>query len=167
MKNYLIGFCLLTFSLLSQVTGASEVAALKPLPQVYLEKFERLDSPKRETLKDFYGSAMAIAVFSTDCSWCKKQHRVLKSLQNECPQLTSVMMGIGDDKRKLTQDLRRSKNEFPAFQINSKLLNALDNSNVPRLLVFDRQGIAQLNLSGFIPKDELLDLLNQQLDQDC
>jgi|TARA_B000000475_G_C15999909_1_gene448505 thioredoxin-related protein len=167
MKNYLIGFCLLTFSLLSQVTGASEVAALKPLPQVYLEKFERLDSPKRETLKDFYGSAMAIAVFSTDCSWCKKQHRVLKSLQNECPQLTSVMMGIGDDKRKLTQDLRRSKNEFPAFQINSKLLNALDNSNVPRLLVFDRQGIAQLNLSGFIPKDELLALLNQQLDQDC
>ena len=167
MKNYLIGFCLLTFSLLSQVTGASEVAALKPLPQVYLEKFERLDSPKRETLKDFYGSAMAIAVFSTDCSWCKKQHRVLKSLQNECPQLTSVMMGIGDDKRKLTQDLRRSKNEFPAFQINSKLLNALDTSNVPRLLVFDRQGIAQLNLSGFIPKDELLDLLNQQLDQDC
>jgi thioredoxin-related protein len=167
MKNYLIGFCLLTFSLLCQVTGASEVAALKPLPQVYLEKFERLDSPKRETLKDFYGSAMAIAVFSTDCSWCKKQHRVLKSLQNECPQLTSVMMGIGDDKRKLTQDLRRSKNEFPAFQINSKLLNALDNSNVPRLLVFDRQGIAQLNLSGFIPKDELLDLLNQQLDQDC
>ena len=167
MKNYLIGFCLLTFSLLSQVTGASEVAALKPLPQVYLEKFERLDSPKRETLKDFYGSAMAIAVFSTDCSWCKKQHRVLKSLQNECPQLTSVMMGIGDDKRKLTQDLRRSKNEFPAFQINSKLLNALDNSTVPRLLVFDRQGIAQLNLSGFIPKDELLDLLNQQLDQDC
>ena len=110
---------------------------------------------------------MAIAVFSTDCSWCKKQHRVLKSLQNECPQLTSVMMGIGDDKRKLTQDLRRSKNEFPAFQINSKLLNALDNSNVPRLLVFDRQGIAQLNLSGFIPKDELLALLNQQLDQDC
>ena len=167
MKNYLIGFCLLTFSLLSQVTGASEVAALKPLPQVYLEKFERLDSPKRETLKDFYGSAMAIAVFSTDCSWCKKKHRVLKSLQNECPQLTSVMMGIGDDKRKLTQDLRRSKNEFPAFQINSKLLNALDNSNVPRLLVFDCQGIAQLNLSGFIPKDELLALLNQQLDQDC
>ena len=167
MKHYLIGFYLLTFSLLCQVTGASEVAALKPLPQVYLEKFERLDSPKRETLKDFYGSAMAIAVFSTDCSWCKKQHRVLKSLQNECPQLTSVMMGIGDDKRKLTQDLRRSKNEFPAFQINSKLLNALDNSNVPRLLVFDRQGIAQLNLSGFIRKDELLDLLNQQLDQDC
>lgn len=167
MKHYLIGFYLLTFSLLCQVTDASEVAALKPLPQVYLEKFERLDSPKRETLKDFYGSAMAIAVFSTDCSWCKKQHRVLKSLQNECPQLTSVMMGIGDDKRKLTQDLRRSKNEFPAFQINSKLLNALDNTNVPRLLVFDRQGIAQLNLSGFIPKDELLALLNQQLDQDC
>ena len=167
MKHYLIGFYLLTFSLLCQVTGASEVAALKPLPQVYLEKFERLDSPKRETLKDFYGSAMAIAVFSTDCSWCKKQHRVLKSLQNECPQLTSVMMGIGDDKRKLTQDLRRSKNEFPAIQINSKILTALDNSNVPRLQEYDRQGIAQLNLSGFIPKDELLALLNQQLDQDC
>tara|TARA_B100000963_G_scaffold326593_1_gene313754 strand:- start:2448 stop:2951 length:504 start_codon:yes stop_codon:yes gene_type:complete len=167
MKRYLIGFYLLTFSLLCQVTGASEVAVLKPLPQVYLEKFERLDSPKKETLKDFYGSAMAIAVFSTDCSWCKKQYRVLKSLQNECPQLTTVMMGIGDDKRKLTQDLRRSKNEFPAFQINSKLLNALDNSNVPRLLVFDRQGVAQLNLSGFVPKDELLVLLNQQLDQDC
>lgn len=150
MKHYLIGFYLLTFSLLCQVTGASEVAALKPLPQVYLEKFERLDSPKRETLKDFYGSAMAIAVFSTDCSWCKKQHRVLKSLQNECPQLTSVMMGIGDDKRKLTQDLRRSKNEFPAFQINSKLLNALDNSNVPRLLVFDRQGIAQLDRKSVV-----------------
>ena len=150
MKHYLIGFYLLTFSLLCQVTGASEVAALKPLPQVYLEKFERLDSPKRETLKDFYGSAMAIAVFSTDCSWCKKQHRVLKSLQNECPQLTSVMMGIGDDKRKLTQDLRRSKNEFPAFQINSKLLNALDNSNVPRLLVFDRLGDSAAKSIRFI-----------------
>ena len=167
MKRYLTGFYLLTFSLLCQVTGATEAATSKPLPPVYLEKFERLDSSKRETLKDFYGSAMAIAVFSTDCSWCKKQHRVLKSLQNECPQLTSVMMGIGNDKRKLTQDLRRSKNEFPAFQINFKLLNALNNSNVPRLLVFDRQGIAQLNLLGFVPKDELLALLNQQLDQDC
>ena len=97
----------------------------------------------------------------------RSENRKSKLEKNECPQLTTVMMGIGDDKRKLTQDLRRSKNEFPAFQINSKLLNALDNSNVPRLLVFDRQGVAQLNLSGFVPKDELLVLLNQQLDQDC
>ena len=167
MKRSLTGFYIFTFSLLCQVVGAKETGMPEPLPPVYVEIFERLDSPKRETLKDFYGSAMAIAVFSTDCSWCKKQHRVLKSLQNECPQLTSVMMGIGNDKRKLTQDLRRSKNEFPAFQINFKLLNALNNSNVPRLLVFDRQGIAQLNLLGFVPKDELLALLNQQLDQDC
>ena len=167
MKRYLIGFYLLTFSLLWQVAGATEAVTSQSLPPVYLETFERLDSPKRETLKDFYGSGMAIAVFGIDCAWCKKQHRVLKALQDECSKFNTVMMGIGRDKRKLNIDLRRNQNTFPAFQINNNLFNALENANVPRLLIFDPQGIARLNLSGFTPKGELLLLLNQQLGYQC
>ena len=80
MKRSLTGFYIFTFSLLCQVVGAKETGMSEPLPPVYVEIFERLDNRKRETLKDFYGSVMAVAVFGIDCSWCKKQHRVLKKL---------------------------------------------------------------------------------------
>ena len=56
MERYLTGFYVLTFSLLWQVAGATEAVTSQSLPPVYLETFERLDSPKRETLKDFYSS---------------------------------------------------------------------------------------------------------------
>jgi thioredoxin-related protein len=167
MKRSLTGFYIFTFSLLCQVVGAKETGMSEPLPPVYVEIFERLDNRKRETLKDLYGSVMAVAVFGIDCSWCKKQHRVLKNLQDECSDLNTIMMGIGHDKRKLNVDLRRYQNKFPAFQINNNLLNALENVNVPRLLLFDPQGRARLNLSGFIPKGELLLLLNKQLNYQC
>lgn len=167
MKRYLPGFYLLTLSLICQATSAMEKATSIPLPPIYLEKFEYLSSSKRGTLENFYGSIMAVSFFGTDCSWCKKQHNVLKILQDRCSEINTVMMGIGHEKRKLNIDLRRYQNRFPAFLVNNNLTNALESSNVPRLLVFDQQGSAKLNLLGYVPEAELLLILNQQLDFQC
>tara|TARA_Y100000389_G_scaffold40325_1_gene34883 strand:+ start:2302 stop:2805 length:504 start_codon:yes stop_codon:yes gene_type:complete len=167
MKNYLTTFYLLTFLLYHQVTTAAESSPFEQLPPVYLEKFERLDNLKRETLKNYYGSTMAIAIFGINCSWCKKQHRMLKKLQNECPNFNIVMMGIGRDKQKLNTDLKRNQNKFPAFKINNNLLSALNNENVPRLILFDPKGNAKLNLLGYTNKIKLLSLLDQQLGFQC
>jgi thioredoxin-related protein len=170
MKCFFLFLCLAIFLIFPQPFLAAEVevadSEMMP-PALYFEKFERLDSPKGANLKEFYGGNMAIAIFGPDCIWCKKQHQVLKALKNECLNMTTVMMGIGSEKSKLNKDLRRSQNTFPAFRINNNLLNALENSNVPRLLVFDHKGRATLNASGFISEDNLKKLLNGQLYQKC
>ena len=137
------------------------------LPPLYAEKFEHLDESKQSNLASYLGKNMIISLFGPDCSWCRKQHRVLKSIGTDCSNTAIIMMGVGASKRKLQIELRRDKNKFPAFKINNNLLNAIGDPTVPRLMIFNHHGEAKINLLGFKPKDELLLLMREHLDTEC
>ena len=162
---YLLGSIIFSFpSKAIELGGDFEEGKSQP---IYKEKFERLDGPDRMSLERYFGETMAITFFGVNCVWCEKQHRVLKSFKNECPKLNIVMMGIGLDKLKLKRELRRNKNKFPAFRVNNNLLNALEDSSTPRLLIFDEKGKAILNVRGLVPLEKLREIMNKHTDLKC
>ena len=77
------------------------------------------------------------------------------------------MVGIGERKQPLLRALRQSQNKFPAFLINRNLSNALDNLNVPKLLIFNAHGDAILQLDGHVPEAGLTTLLNRSAQLEC
>ena len=149
----------------NQASTAMTVAA--PTAVIYSEKFESLSGSQRSDLSALKGSVIAMALFTENCHWCHAQHRLLKKIAASCPALQPVMVGVGERKQPLLQALRRSQNKFPAFLINRNLSNALDDLNVPKLLIFDALGRAVLQLDGHTTEAELIALLNRSAALEC
>jgi len=143
------------------------ITAAAPTAAIYLERFESLSSSERSDLSALQGSVIAMALFTKNCHWCHAQHRLLKKIVTTCPALRPVMVGIGERKQPLLRALRQSQNKFPAFLINRNLSNALDNLNVPKLLIFNAHGDAILQLDGHVPEAELITLLNRSAELEC
>ena len=146
---------------------AIEVTTAAATAVIYSETFESLSSSERRDLSALQGKIIAMALFTQNCHWCHAQHRVLKKIVATCPALAPVMIGIGERKQPLLRALKRSQNKFPAFLINRNLSNALDDLNVPKLLIFNAHGHPVLQLDGHVPEAELTTLLNRSAQLEC
>jgi len=130
---------------------------------IYLEKMQRIDisSHTPHTLSDYAGSPLLTSFFMPDCRWCLRQHKVLKNLQARCPRLQTVMLGVQGSKQKLKKELKRERNEFPAYIASRNIINAIgSNSPVPMMLIFNAQGKLAFKTIGYTPENKLIKLLN-------
>jgi thioredoxin-related protein len=115
-----------------------------------------------ETLTHYQGKPLLASFFMPNCRWCQRQHKVLKKLQNTCPSLQTIMLGVQGSKQKLRHELRRKKNTFPAYVANKSIIKAVGaKAPVPMMLIFDNQGQLVFKTIGYAPEEKLKLLLNQ------
>ena len=118
------------------------------------------DNQNIETLDTFRGTPLITSFFMPKCTWCQRQHKVLKDLSDTCAQIKTVLLGVQGTKHKLKKALKRKKNNFPAYLANRNIINAIGTkSPVPMMLVFNAQGKLVFKTIGFTAKDKLLNLL--------
>lgn len=140
---------------------------------IYQEKMLRLNAEnnsasKVETLANYQGKILLTSFFMPNCRWCQRQHRVLKKMQDSCPNLQTVMLGVQGSKQKLRHELQREKNTFPAYLANKNIINAIGSqSPVPMMLIFDNQGQLAFKTIGYTPEEKLKTLLNQHQIRIC
>jgi thioredoxin-related protein len=122
---------------------------------------KRLDNLTYSSLKALHNSAMTMNFFAPECSWCKKQHRVLKEISADCHSINPVMVGINGNERDYKRALRRMSNNFPAIIAPKPLQAALENNHVPRIIVVDANWQVIANLVGYVDKATLITAFKQ------
>ncbi len=121
-----------------------------------------------QTLAQYQGKPMLTSFFMPNCNWCFRQHKVLKAMQKQCPDLQTVMLGVQGSKLKLRKELKREKNTFPAFVANHQLVNAIgDDAPVPMMVIFDEQGQVVFKTVGYTKAEKLKGLLKKHEVLDC
>lgn len=123
---------------------------------------KRLDSQTYSSLQVLHRSAMTLSFFTPECSWCKKQHRVLKELSIVCRGINPVMVGINGNDSGYKRALRRMSNEFPAIIAPKPLQAGLENNHVPRIIVVGADWQVVANLVGYVDKASLMVTFQQE-----
>lgn len=134
---------------------------------IYQQSLFRLnaDNPSHapmQTLQQYQGSTLLTSFFMPNCRWCQRQHKVLKKMQQSCPKLNTVMLGVQGSKQKLKYEMQREKNTFPAFVANKQIVQAIGaKSPVPMMLIFDTNGRLAFKTVGYTPEEKLQALLQE------
>jgi thioredoxin-related protein len=145
----------------------SAFAFLANAESIYQEPMLRLNAENNsaaqiQTLANYQGNPLLTAFFMPNCRWCQRQHKVLKKIQQTCPTMQTVMLGVQGSKQKLRHELKREKNTFPAFLANNNIIQAIGaKSPVPMMLLFNSQGTLVFKTVGYTPEKKLTALLAQ------
>jgi thioredoxin-related protein len=115
-----------------------------------------------QTLKNYQGAPLLTAFFMPNCPWCQRQHKILKRIQHQCPEIQTVMLGVQGSKQNLRHELKREKNTFPAFLANNNIIQAVGaDSPVPMMLLFNSEGTLIFKTVGYTKQDELTKLITK------
>jgi thioredoxin-related protein len=153
--RYLRAFIYAHIVFFNFVAFAAQPIGESKLPELFTLPVFSLDDFSQQTLQPFYGQKLFILLFSENCVWCSKQYEVIKQFNKQCPAVTPIMMGVGLNKQALKKELRRHKNRIPGYLAPFELINALDSSVTPRLLIVDEQGSFTHNILGYISLNSL------------
>lgn len=126
------------------------------------EPVKRIDGGVQTSLYSLHDSVMTMSFFSPDCTWCKKQHRVIETLLDECQKLNPVMIGINGSDMNYRRALRRMSNSFPAIHAPKSILASLPNRHVPRIIIIDKQWQVAVNVVGFTDLQTLRAMVIEQ-----
>jgi len=106
------------------------------------------------------GRVVLASFFTPDCQWCRRQHKVLSSIQQKCPTIKPLLIGLRGDRMSLLRALKRDKIELDAYLANHAIRSALSSKqSVPLLLGFSHEGALTFKLSGFKKESQLINLL--------
>ena len=123
---------------------------------------------KQETLSQFKNQPIIASFFMPNCSWCEKQHKALKLLKTQCPEVRSIMLGINGNNRDLKRALRKKRNHFPAFVSHPEIVKALGGKPpVPMALVFNKYGKLTFYTQGYNSATTLEDLMKENHVSSC
>jgi len=146
----------------------SAFAFLASAESIYQQPMLRLNAGNNsaavQTLVSYKGTPLITAFFMPNCRWCQRQHKVLKKIQQSCPQIQTVMLGVQGSKQKLRQELQREKNTFPAYIANNTIIQAIGaDSPVPMMLFFNKHGELAFKTFGYTKQDKLTKLISKYL----
>jgi len=122
---------------------------------IYQQKMQRINGAQHSSvplqdLTPYQGKPLLASFFMPDCRWCQKQHKVLSQLQNRCPNLQTIMLGVQGSKQRLRQALKRGKNTFPAFIANKEIVQAIGTkSPVPMMIFISESGDVLFKTVGY------------------
>ncbi len=107
--------------------------------------------------------------FQPDCSWCKKQGKIITQLVSECGNSVHfTLVGDKGSKRQLKRELRHFSETIPSQQ--STQLFARKSGGVkgfPTTLVLDTQGHVLAKRRGFTDEAMLRKLTNELSQGEC
>lgn len=127
-----------------------------------------LEAPVTDSLDAYRGKPVIMLFFQPECSWCLKQVRAVNRLPADCrASFNALAIGVNGDRKALKQELRRLRPDFPAYQANPALLDAIGGvPATPFALLGDANGEFHNWMRGYIPQSRLVDSL-AELGADC
>ncbi len=152
MKNNKLSSCLTVIVLLflSAITAVSQVQAqpfnLKPL-----------ESSRVTYDKKINGLVTVAMIFQPDCSWCKKQGKLLELAFKQCQSSMNIaLVGTKGSSRQLRKELKHYHNDIPAFIADRKFLRSIGGYQAsPTTLIYNEQGKLIVKKRGFISAEKL------------
>ncbi|MGB0894685.1 MAG: hypothetical protein ACPGUD_09785 [Parashewanella sp.] len=98
-----------------------------------------------------------VMLFQPECSWCKKQSKLVNGILSECQGVIHFsMVGTNGSKRKLKQELAYYDSAIPVFYATRAFLRKIGGFQAsPTTLVFDEGGKLRAKKRGFINRESL------------
>jgi len=121
-----------------------------------------LKSTQKLTAVEDNGLTTVTMIFQPDCSWCKKQGKVLAKAFQLCKSSINItLVGTKGNARQLKKELKHYPQDIPAFIADRKFLRSIGGYQAsPTTLIFDNKGELVTKKRGFIPEDKLTKALN-------
>ena len=128
-----------------------------------------LQEPDVHSLIRYQGKPVLMLFFQPDCGWCFRQVRVINELAEQCDDgFEAVAVGVRGSRGELRKELRRIRQDFPAYQASPRLLEALGGvETTPLMLVGDDEGDLVTWMRGYIATDRLHTVLDEAGLADC
>lgn len=108
-------------------------------------------------------------VYQPDCSWCKKQEQLLRTIHHECKQnVNFALIGNKGSTQELKRELKHFDKSFPSFKADNKFLRKIGGvAASPTTLFFDKDGNILAKKRGYIPPEQLFNAVNIITNQSC
>ncbi|AOT06420.1 TlpA family protein disulfide reductase [Pseudoalteromonas luteoviolacea] len=136
-------------------------AAISPFYQL---KLTPITANAPSDLSAYRGQVLIVMLVQPDCSWCKKQHKLLTRLAeqqpNPCQDLAVMMMATGGGRHTLKRAMNRYQSHFPITTLPNKLAQSLTVKSAPQLFILDSEGALVTYHIGFMPEHALRSALN-------
>lgn len=96
-------------------------------------------------------------IYQPDCSWCKKQGKMLVKAFEQCQDSINIaLVGTQGNVSQLKKELRHYHKNMPAFIADSHFLRNIGGYQAsPTTLIFDQQGLLISKKRGFIAQEKL------------
>jgi len=109
-----------------------------------------------DSLAYYQGQVLALMLIQPNCSWCKKQHKLLQQMYNAqsqyCQKFSVLMMATGAQKRQLKRLKAQYQSQFAIATLPNSLANLLEHKSTPQLFILDSQGNLVTYHVGFMPE---------------
>lgn len=114
---------------------------------------------------DCDGSMVLVNFWATWCGPCLKEMPGLIKLREEIPEdkLHIVAISLDYDPKTYAGYLERNPLNFPSFLAAPDLMTLLEIQSIPKILLFDCQGMEIVSHDGYIPIEELRPKIEDQL----
>jgi len=142
---------LLCFGAITVLTHAqAQPFTLKPLASSRV-------NPEFET----NGLVTVAMIYQPDCSWCKKQGKILERAFKQCQKsMNIVLVGTKGNARQLRKELKHYHDDIPAFIANRKFLRNIGGYQAsPTTLIYNEEGELIVKKRGFITEEKLASAL--------
>lgn len=126
-------------------------------------------SGKREAVIKTNGRITIAMIYQPDCSWCKKQGRILKKLLEQCPKALNIaLIGNQGSRKQLKRELKHFDKKLSAYQAESFFLREIGGvAASPTTLFFDEQGQLIAKRRGYIPQEQFSNAVSQLTHNHC
>ncbi len=133
-------------------------------PDILGFQHENLRNGQTEALDGLRGEASFLLFFQPDCKWCLKQSRTLDKLLARCPdRLNAAALGVHASRHELKKELQRLRPDYPAYKTGNVMLSELQGvPATPVMLLTDQDGRFAQSFRGYVPEDELAEILKDQ-----
>jgi thioredoxin-related protein len=139
------------------------LAAITVLTHVQAQPFtlKPLASSRVMSDIDSNGLVTVAMIYQPDCSWCKKQGKLLERAFKQCKKsMNIVLVGTKGNSRQLRKELKHYHDGIPAFIADRKFLRSIGGYQAsPTTLIYNDEGKLIVKKRGFIPEQKLASAL--------
>lgn len=156
MTSYVLKYCYSTLILIFiSISVSSNAANISPFTLKPIQLPAELSQVKTNNL------ATIAMIFQPNCSWCKKQGKILKKVLQQCQSSTNIaLVGTRGNSRQLRKELKHYHQAMPAFIADRQFLRRIGGYQAsPTLVIFDKKGELIAKKRGFIPEPQLASAL--------
>lgn len=122
-----------------------------------------------KTVEHVNDVATVTMIFQPDCSWCKKQGKILAEAFEQCQSSVNIsLVGAKGSSSQLRKALKHYHKSIPAYKADSKFLRTIGGYKAsPTTLIYDANGQLITKKRGFISHEKLAQALNIISNGDC
>ena len=111
------------------------------------------------------GKLVLLHFWATWCSACKREMDVLADIRQDYPRNRLILLGISMDDTEglLSRFLNRHKPGYPVYLAGRGVASSFEVTGVPKTIIYDGQGRKVYSTHGFVPAEELRQVVDRFL----